>query len=1062
MDANAGGHGAVEALTVSCEACGAPLGVTAKFCSECGAAVARSAVSAEFKQITVLFADVVHSMDLAAEVGPERLREIMAELVDAAGSVVKRYGGTVDKFTGDGLMALFGAPVAFEDHAVRACLAALSLQEVAKRLAVEVRHRDNVDLELRVGLNSGQAIAGEIGSSSFGYTAIGDQVGIAQRMESVAPRGGVLISHSTARLVEHIAVLDDEELVRVKGRSVPIPACRLRAIRDPQRRLDRQETTLVGRQREVRALAAALDRAGGGSGGVVQIVGPAGVGKTRLVRETAAVASQRGFEIVATFCESHARDLPYYAATGLLRTLFGIAGMGPAAARLRVRRHLSHADEEDLMLLDDLLGIGGDDSSLDIDPDARRRRLIRLVSSAASMRTTPTVYVIEDAHWLDDASEWLFERLFLVLVQTKSLALLTFRPEYHGALRTSRATAALSLEPLDESDTTLLIREMLGSDPSVGGLGARIAERAAGNPFFAEEMVRDLAERRILDGRQGEYVCGEECEEFAVPATVQATIAARIDRLDSAAKRTLYAAAVIGSRFNADLLACVAAPTPVATLVDAELLEPVDISHYAFRHPLIRAVAYESQLHADRRLLHERVAAAIQQRDPSALEENAALIATHLEAAGNLRDAFAWYMRGAARLTNRDIAAARGLWLRARDVADRLPDDEPDRESMAIAPRVLLCGYLWCVAGTGLGASGLGDLRERCVAAGDQVSLVMGMSGVLVSMTLNHQLHDFHPLAADYIALLDSIGDTAMIVGLLNIVTHGAFEAGESVRTMQLAERVIALADNDAGLGSFFFESPLAWAIALRGLARCSLGMVEWRDDLRAALEMGRKAGGMTQAAIVTYGYGIVLVNGVAVADASVTEHTAEALRAAEQSGNEVSLAWAQVIHGVASVRMHGRDHRPGMELLIDGRRKAVEHGDLLVAATADIQLAECAMLGGDVDGAIDRAATVVKHLSDRGKMSCSGPATTVLVEALLQRGSPGDLRDAQAAVDGLAARITDPGYVFNELPLLRMRALLARAVGDVAAYRGHRDRYRTMSVALGFEGHIARAQAMS
>jgi len=193
------------AAGLACAACGTELPPNSKFCNECGAPVSTAAKPAEYKQVTVLFADVVHSMDIAAAVGAERLREIMTELVNRATAVVHRYGGTVDKFTGDGVMAVFGAPAALEDHAVRACLAALGIQEEAKRLAVEVQDRDGVELRLRVGLNSGQVIAGEIGSGALGYTAIGEQVGMAQRMESVAPPGGVMLSASTARRARHCA-----------------------------------------------------------------------------------------------------------------------------------------------------------------------------------------------------------------------------------------------------------------------------------------------------------------------------------------------------------------------------------------------------------------------------------------------------------------------------------------------------------------------------------------------------------------------------------------------------------------------------------------------------------------------------------------------------------------------------------------------------------------------------------------------------------------------------------------------------------------------------------------
>ena len=219
------------AAAVVCGSCGTELSTKAKFCNECGAAVATATTPAEYKQVTVLFADVVHSMYIASVVGAERLREIMAEVVNIATAVVKRYGGTVDKFTGDGIMAVFGAPVALEDHAVRACRAALEIQDELARLAAQVRDHDGVELALRIGLNSGQVIAGEVGSASLGYTTIGEQVGMAQRMESVAPVGGVMLSASTARQVEGAAALGEPESVRIKGADESVAVCRLLGMR---------------------------------------------------------------------------------------------------------------------------------------------------------------------------------------------------------------------------------------------------------------------------------------------------------------------------------------------------------------------------------------------------------------------------------------------------------------------------------------------------------------------------------------------------------------------------------------------------------------------------------------------------------------------------------------------------------------------------------------------------------------------------------------------------------------------------------------------------------------
>ena len=268
--------------------------------------------------MTVLFADVVRSMDIAAAVDIERLRDIMTELVERAAAVARRYGGTVE-YNGDGVMAVFGAPVALEDHAFRACVAAMAIQDETQRLAAEVARRDGVDLQLRVGLNSGQVIAGEIGSGSLGYAATGETVGFAQRMESAAPPGGVMLSESTARLVEHTVMLADPEWVRIKGAEEPVRARRLLAINPRDALVGRAEASLVGRGWEMAALDALVDRAIAGRGGVVNVVGPPGIGKSRVAREAAALAAGRGVEVFWTFCESHARDVPFYAVTRLLR-----------------------------------------------------------------------------------------------------------------------------------------------------------------------------------------------------------------------------------------------------------------------------------------------------------------------------------------------------------------------------------------------------------------------------------------------------------------------------------------------------------------------------------------------------------------------------------------------------------------------------------------------------------------------------------------------------------------------------------------------------------------------
>ena len=383
----------------------------------------------------MLFADVVHSMDIAAAVGAERLREIMMELADRATAVVQHFGGTVDKFTGDGMMAVFGAPAALEDHAIRACLAALGIQDEAKQLAIEIHRRDGADLRLRIGLNSGQVIAGEIGSGALGYTAIGEQVGMAQRMESIAPPGGVMLSASTARLVEGATTLGEPELVQIKGADKPVAAQRLLGMEERHRLIARVESNLVGRRWEMFAVEDLLDRAIEGHGAVVGVVGPPGIGKSRLVREVSAMAATRGVEVFTAFCESHTSQVPFYAVARLLRAATGVEGLDAQAARARIRAQLPDADELDLVLFDDLLGIADPDVALPrIDPDARRRRLTALVNAASLARETPAVYVVEDAHWIDEVSESMLADFLTVIPRTPSLVLLTYRPEYRGAL----------------------------------------------------------------------------------------------------------------------------------------------------------------------------------------------------------------------------------------------------------------------------------------------------------------------------------------------------------------------------------------------------------------------------------------------------------------------------------------------------------------------------------------------------------------------------------------------------------------------------------------------------
>jgi len=1054
----------------ACRTCGTEPLEHARFCHGCGSPVHDGDTHAEYKQVTVLFADVVHSMDIAAAVGAERLREIMTELVERAAAVVQRYGGTVDKFTGDGIMAVFGAPSALEDHALRACLAALGIQDAAKRLAVEVDRRDGVDLRLRVGLNSGQVIAGEIGSGALGYTTIGEQVGMAQRMESVAPPGGVMLTASTARLVEGAATLSESELVQIKGADEPVVAHRLLSVRERQRAVTRAESTLVGRRWEMSAVEGLLERAIDGHGAAVGVVGSPGIGKSRLVRDVSAMAAARDVEVFTAFCESHTKQIPFHTVARLLRAATGVEGLDARAARAHIRDRNRDADPEDLLLFDDLLGIADPDIALPkIDPDARGRRLTALVNTAALARENPAVYVIEDAHWIDEVSESMIAEFLTVIPQTPSLVLITYRPEYRGALSQVADAHTIVLAPLRDSETAALVSELLGPDRSVRGLGQTIADRAAGNPFFAEEIVRELAERSVLSGQRGAYLLTAKVADVSVPATLHATIAARIDRLDQKAKRTLGAAAVVGSRFNLDLLTALGVEPVVADLVAVQLIDQVRFTRqpeYVFHHPLIRTVAYESQLKSDRAELHRRLATAIESRDTESVDENAALIAEHLEAAGDMHAAYSWHMRAATWATNRDIGAAQLGWERAVRIADALPAGDPDRTSMRIAPRTMLCGNAWRIR-INVGGNRFEELRQLCTTAGDKASLAIAMAGQAGDYAYQDRLREASQLASEAMVVIESVGDATLTVGLSPLVLRAKMASAEWNDVLRWSQRVIDLADGDPSKGDFILGSPLARALALRAIARSCLGQPGWQDGLRQGLAMARNHDPLAYTTVVNYVYNTGISLGVLTAEDRAVPEIEAAVRTAERSGNDLALAFARMALGVALVhRQAASDHDRGQKLLADVSEMLMRRRYVLFdRPIVEVYLARERTRRGDRDEAIPIMRAAVDQLFREGQLLGWGiPATGVLVETLLDRGADCDMAEAEAAVERLAAAPADEGLVMRDIWLLRLRALLARAHGDAPAYAQLRDRYRDMREIAWLRGayRVGRRDAMT
>jgi hypothetical protein len=812
------------------------------------------------------------------------------------------------------------------------------------------------------------------------------------------------------------------------------------------------------------AVDAMVDRAIAGRGGVVNVVGPPGIGKSRVAREVAALASTRGVRVFWTFCESHAREVPFHAVTRLLREGIGVAGLDEAAARTRVRERVPDADAADLLLLDDLLGIADPTVPLpQIDSDARRRRLMALLNAATHARTEPALCIIEDAHWIDAVSEAMLTDLLAAITDTPSLVLITFRPEYAGMLSAMPSTHTIELAPLDDSDTTTLLSELLGSDPSVDELAAVIAERAAGNPFFAEEMVRELAQRGVLTGEHGGYVCRVDVAEVSVPATVQAAIEARIDRLTGAGKRTVYAASVIGARFEVELLAALGIDVAVDELLNADLVDQVRFdprTEHAFRHPLIRAVAYESQLKSDRADWHRRLAAAIEARSPESADQNAALIAEHLESAGELHAAYAWHMRAGAWSVNRDIGAARGSWERACPVADRLPDD-PGRLAMRIAPRAMLCATDWQARAADETRGRFDELRELCSEAGDKVSLAIGMTGLATEL-LHLGRSEGAQLASEQMALLESIGNPDLTVGLAFIAFANWFSVGEFGEILRWSQTVIDLAEGDPTKGAGFgIGSPLAIAMAFRGIARWWLGRPGWRQDLDDAVAMGRDSDPATFGVVVTWAYGTAVVSGVLRADDAMLHMIEESLRTAQRESSDIGVVFAEFsLGGALLYRDSAADRDRGLELTLQaldwqrGRMPSVVPSTTLLVGRERARR-------GDHAAVIPVMRQAADDLYRAERLGYGVFGIQVLVEALLERGAGNDLAEAEALMNRLGNWRAQQDSAIRDVMLLRLRALFARAKGDDVAFRDLVTRYRAMAEALGFEGHIDWAEAM-
>ena len=526
----------------------------------------RSALEGERKQVTVLFADLKGSMELLADRDPEEARQLLDPVLERMMAAVHRYEGTVNQVMGDGIMALFGAPLAHEDHAVRACYAALAMQAAVKQYAAAVQRSHGVPVQIRVGLNAGEVVVRTIGSDlQMDYTAVGQTTHLAARMEQMAMPGSILLTQAVLSLAEGYVQVTSLGPVPVKGLAAPLEVFELVGASGIRRRLQataaRGLTRFVGRDTEFAVLVQALERAGAGHGQVVAVVGEAGVGKSRLVYEFIHAHHTQDWRVLESASVSYGKATPYFPVMDLLKRYCHVDDSDdPRTMRAKVTGQVLTLDatlQDTLPALLSLLEALPDDSPFrQLDPPQRRQRTLAALTRVLLRESQgqPLLLVFEDLHWIDTETQALLDRLVDSLPTAHLLLLVNYRPEYQHGWSNKTFYTQLRLDPLPPASAEAFLQALLGEDPGLVPLQQLLIARTAGNPFFLEESIRTLLETGALVGAPGAYRLTQAVPTIQVPATVQVVLAARIDRLPPEEKRLLQTAAVIGTEVPFPLL----------------------------------------------------------------------------------------------------------------------------------------------------------------------------------------------------------------------------------------------------------------------------------------------------------------------------------------------------------------------------------------------------------------------------------------------------------------------------------------------------------------------------
>jgi class 3 adenylate cyclase/tetratricopeptide (TPR) repeat protein len=783
----------------------------------------RSALEGERKQVTVLFADLKGSTELIRDLDPEAAQHLLDPALQHMMDTVHRFEGTVNQVLGDGIMALFGAPVAHEDHAVRACYAGLAMQAALRRYAEEVRRSHGLEMQVRVGLNSGEVVVRAIGNDlHMDYSAVGQTTHLAARMEQLATPGSIRLTAATLRLAEGLVRVNTLGQFPVKGLPEPVEVFELVGASAIRRRLQASAagglTRFVGRQQELLALRQALEQAGAGHGQVVAIVGEAGLGKSRLYYEFVHSHHTSGWLVLESASVSYGKATLYFPVIDLLKRYSHVEEHDDTRTiRVKITGQVVTLDpvlQDTVPALQSLLDALPDDSPfLKLDPPQRRQRILDALKRVLlrESQEQPLLLVFEDLHWIDAETQVLLDRLVESLPTTRVLLLVNYRPEYQHSWGSKTYYTQLRLDPLPPASAEEFLAVLLGDNPSLVPLKQLLIARTEGNPFFLEESVRTLVETGGLGGEPGAYRLAQALPTIQVPATVQAVLAARIDRLPPQEKRLLQTAAVVGTEVPLPLLQAIA-DVPEATLhrglahlQAAEFLYETRLfpeQEYTFKHALTHEVAYNSLLLERRRVLHARIVEVLEVLAGERVAEQVERLAHHALRGEVWGKAVTYGQQAGARAHDRAaLREAVASFEQALQALAHLPEDG-DTRLLALELRLALAWALNALGEHGRRLALLGEAEALARALDARASLARILASMGHVRRLTGDFEGAIVAGQEALELAVALGDSALQMLASHTLGQACYAIGDFGRAAEVFWRNVEVADRESGTPS--------------------------------------------------------------------------------------------------------------------------------------------------------------------------------------------------------------------------------------------------------------------